>query len=45
VTFIPLNVIPKVNRPLFKTKTLPAVLYINDKHYVPVKEDGLKPII
>ena len=46
-TYIPLNVIPKVNRAAFKPvkKSTPPVIAINDDFYIPVKKASAKPVV
>jgi hypothetical protein len=46
ITYIPLNVIPKVHRKIFKPvkKVSPPVIKINGKFYIPEKKNA-KPIV
>ena len=53
ITYIPLNVIPKVYRAVFKPvkkvaakkSSVNTVIRINGEHYVPIKNKTVKPIV
>ena len=53
VTYIPITVVPKIFRPVFKnydvTKKVPNnathVINVNGKNYVPVNNQTIKPVI